>query len=44
MFEAIQYFVSSKNLEFEFGMDNVVVVNGKGKITWSCDDNMGPDL
>ena len=44
MFEAIQYFVSSKKLEDEFGMDNVAVVNGKGKITWLCDDNMGLDL
>ena len=25
-------------------MDNVVVVNGRGKITRSCDDNMGVDL
>ena len=25
-------------------MDNVVVVNGRGKITRSCDDNMGLDL
>ena len=44
MFEAIQYFVSSKKLEDEFGMDNVAVVNGRGKITWLCDDNMGLDL
>ena len=44
MFEAIQYFVSSKKLEDEFGMDNVVVVNGRGKITILCDDNMGLDL
>ena len=44
MFEAIQYFVSSKKLEDEFGMDNVAVVNGKGKITWLCDDNMRLDL
>ena len=44
MFEAIQYFVSSKKLKDEFGMDNVEVVNGRGKITWSCDDNMGLDL
>ena len=44
MFEAIQYFVSLKKLEDAFGMDNVLVVNGKGKITRSCDDNMGLDL
>ena len=25
-------------------MDNVAVVNGKGKITGLCDDNMGLDL
>ena len=44
MFEAIQHFVSLKKLEDAFGMDNVVVVNGRGKITRSCDDNMGLDL
>ena len=44
MFEAIQYFVSSKKLEDEFGMDNVVVVNSRGKITRLCDDNIGLDL
>ena len=44
MFEAIQYFVSSKKLDDEFGMDNVAVVNGREKITRSCDDNMGLDL
>ena len=44
MFEAIQHFVSLKKLEDAFGMDNVVVVNGSGKITRSCDDNMGLDL
>ena len=44
MFEVIQYLVSSKKLEDGFGMDNVVVVNGRGKITRSCDDNMGLDL
>ena len=44
MFEVIQYFVSSKKLEDGFGMDNVVVVNGRGKITRLCDDNMGLDL
>ena len=33
MFEAIQYLISSKKLEDEFGMDNVAVVNGRGKIT-----------
>ena len=43
MFEAIQYFVLSKKLEDGFRMDNVVVVNGRGKIR-SCDDNMGLDL
>ena len=44
MFEDIQYLVSSKKLEDGFGMDNVVVMNGRGKITCSCDDNMGLDL
>ena len=44
MFEAIQYLVSSKKLEDGFGMDNVVVVNGRGKITRSCDENIGLDL
>ena len=44
MFEAIQYLVSSKKLEDEFGMDNVAVVNGRGKITRSYDENMGLDL
>ena len=44
MFEAIQYFVSSKKLEDGFGMDNVEVVNGRVKTTRSCDDNMGLDL
>ena len=32
MFKAIQYMVSSKNLEDEFGMDNVAVANGRGKL------------
>ncbi|RVW12379.1 hypothetical protein CK203_117710 [Vitis vinifera] len=32
MFEAIQYLVSSKKLEDGFGMDNVAVVNGRGKL------------
>ena len=44
MFEDIQYLVSSKKLEDGFGMDNVAELNGKGKITRSCDDNMGLDL
>ena len=44
MLEAIQYSVSSKKLEDGFGMENVVVVNGRGKITRSCDDNMRLDL
>ena len=44
MFEAIQFLVSLKKLEDEFGMDNVVVVNGKGKITRLCDDNIRLDL
>ena len=25
-------------------MDNVAEVNGRGKITWLCDDNKGLDL
>ena len=40
MFETIQYFVRAKKLEDRFCMDNVVVVNGRGKITRLCDDNM----
>ena len=44
MFETIQYLVSSKKLEDGFGIDNKAVVNGRGKITRSCDDNMGLDL
>ena len=44
MFAAIQYLVSSKKLEDGFGMDNVVVVNGRGKITRSCDENIRLDL
>ena len=44
MFEAIQYLVSSKKLENGFGMDNVAVVNGKGKVTRLSDDNMELDL
>ena len=44
MFEAIQYLVSSKKLKDGFRMDNVAVVNDKGKITRSCDDNIGLDL
>ena len=36
--------VSSKKLEDGFSMDNVAVVNGKGRITGLCDDNMGLDL
>ena len=44
MFEAIQYSVSSKNPEDKFGMDNVAVVNGRGKITRLCEDNMRLDL
>ena len=44
MFESVQYLVSSKKLEDGFGMDNVAVVNSRGKITRSCDDNMGLDL
>ena len=44
MFEAIQYLISSKKPKNGFGMDNVAVVNGKGKITRLCDDNMGLDL
>ena len=44
MFEAIQYFVSSKKLDIGFGTDNVAVVNGRRKITRLCDDNMWLDL
>ena len=44
MFEVIQYLVSAKKLEDAFGMDNVIVVKGRGKTTRPCDDNMGLDL
>ena len=44
MFEVIQYLVSTKKLEDGFGMDNVPMVNGRGKITCLCDDNMGLDV
>ena len=44
MLEEIQYLISSKKLEDGFGMNNVAVVNSRGKITSSCDDNMGLDL
>ena len=33
-----------RSLEDRFCMDNVVVVNGRGKITRLCDDNMRLDL
>ena len=36
--------MSSKKLEDEFGMDKVVLVYGRGKITRLCDNNMGLDL
>ena len=44
MFEAIRYLVSSKRLEDAFGMDNVLMVNGRGEITRLCDDSMRLDL
>ena len=44
MFEAIQYLVLARKLEDGFGTDNVAMVNGRGKITRSCDHNMGLDL
>ena len=44
MFETIQYFVRAKKLEDRFCMDNVVVVNDRGKITRLCDYNMRLDL
>ena len=44
MFEAIKYLLSSEKLGDGFGMDNVALVNGRGKIPRSCDDNMGLDL
>ena len=40
MFEAIQYVVSSRKSEDGFGMHNIAVVNGRGKITRSCHYNM----
>ena len=30
-------------MEDGFGMDNIAVVNGRGKTTSSCDDNKGLD-
>ena len=44
MFEAIKYLLSLEKLGDGFGMDNVALVNGRGKIPRSCDDNMGLDL
>ena len=44
MFESIQYLVRAKKLEDRFCMDNVVVVNGRRKITRLCDGNMRLDL
>ena len=44
MFETIQYLVSSKKLENGFGMNNVAMVNSRGKITRSCHYNMRLDL
>ena len=44
MFETIQYLVSLEKLEDGLVMDNIAVVNDRGKITRSCDDNMGLDL
>ena len=44
MFEAIQYLVSLEKLEDGLAMDNIAVVNDRGKISRSCDDNMGLDL
>ena len=44
MFETIQYLVSLEKLEDGLAMDNIAVVNDRGKITRSCDDNMGVDL
>ena len=44
MFEVIQYLVPSKKLEDGFGKGNVAAVNGRGKVTRLCDDNMGLDL
>ena len=44
MFEAIQNLVPSKKLEDGFGMHIVAAVNGRGKISRLCDENMGLDL
>ena len=44
MFETIQYLVSLEKLEDGLAMDNIAVVNDRGKITRSCNDNMGLDL
>ena len=44
MFEAIKYLLSLEKLGDGFGMDNVALVNGRGKIPRSCDDNMELDL
>ena len=44
MFETIQYLVRAKKLEDRFCLDNVAVVNGRGKITRLCDDNKRLDF
>ena len=44
MFEAVKYLLSSEKLGDGFGMDNVALVNGRGKILRSCDDNIELDL
>ena len=43
---SILWYFCNKYFKQEDGFctDNVVVVNGRGKITRSCDDNMGLDL
>ncbi|KAL6318820.1 hypothetical protein AAG906_001293 [Vitis piasezkii] len=44
LFKAIQYLVPLRKLEGRFDMHNVVVVNGRRKITGLCDDYEGQNL
>ena len=37
MFETIKYLLSLEKLGDGFGMDNVALVNGRGKIPRSCE-------
>ena len=44
MFKTIQYLVLLRNLKDDFDMKNVVVVNGRRKITRVWDDNREPSF